>query len=261
MTSTPLDLTRFQALSFDCYGTLIDWEAGIGSVLSEWAAEQGLDARPPRICCSRTPTTRRPSSSRPRRPCTRRFSPSRSGGPARDLGKPVSDAWAARLGASVPDWPAFPDSAEPSPGWAALPADHRVQRPPGRVRRQQPAPAGRLRGHHHRRGRRAYKPADNHFRALDATLPELGVARERAAARRSEPVPRPRAGQARGTAIGVDQPSSRSARLGATPEPSDAWTYFAGVHVHGCLRRRRRRRLPIPIDHHQRSMRKQGSIR
>ena len=39
-----LDLTRFEALSFDCYGTLIDWEAGIAAVLSPWAREQGLDA-------------------------------------------------------------------------------------------------------------------------------------------------------------------------------------------------------------------------
>ena len=37
------DLTTFQALSFDCYGTLIDWEAGIAAVLLPWAREQGLD--------------------------------------------------------------------------------------------------------------------------------------------------------------------------------------------------------------------------
>src|SRR5205814_3148676 len=28
-----LELTTFKALSFDCYGTLIDWEAGIADVL------------------------------------------------------------------------------------------------------------------------------------------------------------------------------------------------------------------------------------
>jgi 2-haloacid dehalogenase len=32
------------------------------------------------------------------------------------LGKPVSDEWARKLVAAVPDWPAFPDSAEaPAP--------------------------------------------------------------------------------------------------------------------------------------------------
>ena len=40
---TDLDLTRFKALSFDCYGTLIDWAAGIAAVLAPWAREQGLD--------------------------------------------------------------------------------------------------------------------------------------------------------------------------------------------------------------------------
>ena len=40
---TDLDLTTYKALSFDCYGTLIDWEAGIAAVLAPWAREQGVD--------------------------------------------------------------------------------------------------------------------------------------------------------------------------------------------------------------------------
>ena len=32
-----IDLTDYAALSFDCYGTLIDWEAGIAAVLGPWA--------------------------------------------------------------------------------------------------------------------------------------------------------------------------------------------------------------------------------
>ena len=36
-------LTDFDALSFDCYGTLIDWEAGIAAVLRPWASARGLD--------------------------------------------------------------------------------------------------------------------------------------------------------------------------------------------------------------------------
>jgi hypothetical protein len=31
--TTDLDLTKYKALSFDCYGTLIDWETGIAAVL------------------------------------------------------------------------------------------------------------------------------------------------------------------------------------------------------------------------------------
>jgi len=32
-----MELTDFEALSFDCYGTLIDWEAGLLAVLGPWA--------------------------------------------------------------------------------------------------------------------------------------------------------------------------------------------------------------------------------
>mgnify|MGYP002626431829 CR=1 FL=1 len=34
----------FRALTFDCYGTLIDWETGILAVLRPWADRAGLDA-------------------------------------------------------------------------------------------------------------------------------------------------------------------------------------------------------------------------
>ena len=41
--NTELDLTKYRALSFDCYGTLIDWETGIAAVLAPWAREHGLE--------------------------------------------------------------------------------------------------------------------------------------------------------------------------------------------------------------------------
>ena len=37
-----MELSDFEALSFDCYGTLIDWEAGIAAVLGPWATAAGL---------------------------------------------------------------------------------------------------------------------------------------------------------------------------------------------------------------------------
>src|SRR6516162_2718561 len=36
-------LIEFQAMSFDCYGTLIDWEAGLAGVLTPWAIAAGLE--------------------------------------------------------------------------------------------------------------------------------------------------------------------------------------------------------------------------
>lgn len=38
-----MKFTEFEALSFDCYGTLIDWEAGIAGVLAPWAERRGLN--------------------------------------------------------------------------------------------------------------------------------------------------------------------------------------------------------------------------
>ena len=37
-----MELTDFEALSFDCYGTLIDWETGLAAVLVPWASQRGL---------------------------------------------------------------------------------------------------------------------------------------------------------------------------------------------------------------------------
>ena len=36
-----LDLTRFKVLTFDCYGTMIDWESGIFSTLRPILAAHG----------------------------------------------------------------------------------------------------------------------------------------------------------------------------------------------------------------------------
>ncbi len=38
-----MNLADYEALSFDCYGTLIDWESGIATVLVPWAKEASLD--------------------------------------------------------------------------------------------------------------------------------------------------------------------------------------------------------------------------
>src|SRR5262249_46558384 len=38
-----MELTSFTALSFDCYGTLIDWDTGISATLLPWARRHGLE--------------------------------------------------------------------------------------------------------------------------------------------------------------------------------------------------------------------------
>ena len=141
-----LDLTTYKALSFDCYGTLIDWEAGhrrragaVGPRAGPRPERRGTAARLRRQRGGRRAgDTRRRSTPRSwRRP---------SAAPASTLGAPVSDEWARRLGDSVPGLAGVPRlRRRAGPAGQALQADHRVQRAPRRLRRQQPAAARRLR--------------------------------------------------------------------------------------------------------------------
>jgi 2-haloacid dehalogenase len=106
-----VDLSDFQALSFDCYGTLIDWEAGLGTVLRRWADAHALTITDEELIaaygeCEAVAEAEHPSEAYPRI-LARSL---RSLGAA--LGAPVSDDEAEALAVSVPDWPAFPDSAD-----------------------------------------------------------------------------------------------------------------------------------------------------
>ena len=56
-------LTDFRVLTFDCYGTLIDWECGI------WDALQPLIMRNPGLCASGVTT--RYACVRPMRECVK----------------------------------------------------------------------------------------------------------------------------------------------------------------------------------------------
>jgi 2-haloacid dehalogenase len=105
-----LDLGRFDALTFDCYGTLIDWETGILAGLRPVLARSEVDGTDDTLLESyaRHEAAIEEGPYRPYREvlglglC----------GVASDLGAAVSDADVAAFGGSVPDWPAFPDSAD-----------------------------------------------------------------------------------------------------------------------------------------------------
>ncbi len=106
-----MNLTDYSTLSFDCYGTLIDWEKGILAVLRPWAAHHGVEAtaddlleafgRHETHAQQANPTMLYPDILRQVQRAV-----------AADFGVPASDADADRLGTSVGDWPAFADSAE-----------------------------------------------------------------------------------------------------------------------------------------------------
>ncbi len=223
--SASLDLTTFKAASFDCYGTLIDWEAGISAVLVPWAAERGLDLSDEDLLLAyaghegaveqETPTALYPDV------LAEAFR--RTGA---TLGAPVSDQWAARLGSSVPDWPAFPDSAT---------ALGRLARHYQLIILSNVDRAGFAGSNRRLRGEfvavitaedvGAYKPAVNHFRALDATLSGLGIDRDRllhvAQSLFHDHVAAKREGLA---SVWINRRHDRPG-WGATPEPSQEWSY------------------------------------
>jgi len=107
----PLDFSRFGALTFDCYGTLIDWERGILGALRPWIdrSRPGVaDADLLRAFAEAEPRVEEAMPSAPYRDVLRLV----HGELARALGVEPSDAEAAAFAGSVPEWPAFPDSAD-----------------------------------------------------------------------------------------------------------------------------------------------------
>ena len=222
-----LDLTTYQALSFDCYGTLIDWEAGIAAVLAPWAREQGLDLTDDELLLAYADNEAAAERDTPsaRYPEILATAFRRTG---EQLGHSVSDDWAQQLGGSVPDWPAFPDSTD---ALSRL-AKHYQLIILSNVHRDGFAGSNqRLRGDFAAiitaEDVGAYKPAENHFRALDTTLAELAV--DRAGALHvaqslfHDHVPAKREGLA---SVWINRRHDNPG-WGATPEPSEQWTYNA----------------------------------
>jgi len=108
--SGSLDLGDFDVLTFDCYGTLIDWESGILAAIRPILDGHGIEAADEAIL-----------------EAFGRHEAELEAGPYkryRDIlggvltsmlehfGQAPTDEEVARFGGSVADWPAFPDSAE-----------------------------------------------------------------------------------------------------------------------------------------------------
>ncbi len=101
----------FEALSFDCYGTLIDWEAGIAGVLGPWARSRGLELTDETLLTAYSGHEARAEAEHPAEPYPDILARSLRG-LGHELGAEVSDADAEQMARSVPDWPAFPDSRD-----------------------------------------------------------------------------------------------------------------------------------------------------
>jgi 2-haloacid dehalogenase len=103
-------LTDFTTLTFDCYGTLIDWETGIIAALAPWRARESIALSDETLlarfgaaetaCEAETPDQAYPG-----------ILADTLGRMARELGVRARDEDRRSFGASVGDWPAFEDSA------------------------------------------------------------------------------------------------------------------------------------------------------
>lgn len=102
-----LDLTRFDVLTFDCYGTLVDWEAGILAALH---AALPAAAAPDEQLLELFARHEAAVEAGPYRPYREVLQETLRAIGA-ELGQPVEADAAAGFGGSVADWPAFPDSA------------------------------------------------------------------------------------------------------------------------------------------------------
>ncbi len=104
-------LTQFKALTFDCYGTLIDWESGIWAALQPLLGEGGSTIGRGRALedFARFESAQQAATPGLLYPAL-----------LANVHEQLADHWGLattpamdeRFGASVPDWPAFADSAE-----------------------------------------------------------------------------------------------------------------------------------------------------
>ena len=103
-----LDYSAFDALTFDCYGTMIDWETGILAGLRKALVPHDVDAPDDALLEAYAAVEARLESGP--------FLPYRTilavgaRSVAKGLGVELTDAEAAVFGGSVGDWPAFDDS-------------------------------------------------------------------------------------------------------------------------------------------------------
>jgi 2-haloalkanoic acid dehalogenase type II len=103
-------LSDHSTLTFDCYGTLIDWETGIYEALAPWLARAGVSAGRDQVLEAFAQTESVQQAATPAMRYAELLAHVHAGVAERFGIGPDPEA-ARRFGASVKDWPAFPDSA------------------------------------------------------------------------------------------------------------------------------------------------------
>src|SRR5438067_13678301 len=103
-----MDFTSFRCLSFDCYGTMIDWESGILAALRPVVQAHGAAADDAELLClyAELESAAECGPYIPYREVLRRV----VRGMGERLGFHATDAEADSLPASLPGWRPFPDT-------------------------------------------------------------------------------------------------------------------------------------------------------
>jgi 2-haloalkanoic acid dehalogenase type II len=102
-------LSDFDALSFDCYGTLIDWETGLLAVLAPWARERGLAIDDERLLAAFAAHETALEAALPASPYPDILARTMTA-VGEELGVEVTAAEARHFAHSVPEWPAYADA-------------------------------------------------------------------------------------------------------------------------------------------------------
>jgi 2-haloacid dehalogenase len=104
-----MKLTEFKALSFDCYGTLIDWETGLYTALQPLLKKGGVTLTREEVLCAYARQELAQETATPQMIYSellaevyRRL--------AREWNVGDDEEGATAFGRSVPQWPAFPDT-------------------------------------------------------------------------------------------------------------------------------------------------------
>ena len=221
--------SAFRAFTFDCYGTLIDWEQGMLRALRTLA---GIDADDDALLAA---FARHEHTIQEQNPAMRypEVLSHACKAIAADLGLAATDEQAAAFGASIADWPPFPDSVEA----LAYLREHGLLMVLSNVDRASFAVSARRLGDPFHAVVTAedvgsYKPAPAHFERAKALLADEGIASDEvlhvAQSLFHDVVP----GRAAGLATcWIDRRAGRSG--GATPavdvEPDIAFTDLASL--------------------------------
>ena len=106
-----MELTDYDVLTFDCYGTLIDWDTGIYNELRPWLERFEINAGRDEVLDAFARYESRQQAATPTMLYSQLLAEVYKA-LAQHWTLPVDEDAASAFGRSVKDWPPFPDSAE-----------------------------------------------------------------------------------------------------------------------------------------------------